>query len=144
MADIVPHDLFRAMAAGEIVIGSHTFKAALFTSSATVDADNVGLSALGATQLSTANGYTSGGATVTVTVADSDGSNNVAVDSSDPSWTASGGSIGPFRYVVWYDDTHASDQIVYELDLGSDVTITTGNTWSVSVASGGLFTIAQV
>lgn len=143
MADIIPHDAMRAMAAAEIAVGSHTFKAALFTSSATVNADNVGLSDLGANQVANGNGYTTGGATVTATVTDSDGSDNVKFDISDPSWTASGGSVGPFRYLVVYDDTHASDQIVYIVDLGTNITITSGGSWSLTVDANGLFTMAQ-
>lgn len=143
MADIIPHDIIRAMGAGEIVIGTHTFKAALFNSSATVGADVVGLSDLGANQVANGNGYTTGGATVTATVTDNDSGDNVKFDISDPSWTASGGSVGPFRYVVVYDDTHASDAIMYIVDLGTNVTVTDGSTWTLNVDANGLFTGAQ-
>lgn len=143
MADIIPHDFLRALGAGEITIGTDTFKAALFNSSATVNADNVGLTDLGANQVANGSGYTTGGATVTATVTDDDTGNSVKYDISDPSWTASGGSIGPFRYVAIYDDTHASDEIMYLVDLGTDVTITDGSTWTLNVDANGLFTAAQ-
>lgn len=144
MADVIPHDFLRAMAAGEIAIGTHTFKCALFTSSATVGPDVTGLSGLGANEVANGNGYTTGGATVTMTITDDDGNNRAAIDSSNPSWTASGGNIGPFRYAVWYDDTHASDQVAYILDLGADVTIVNGQpAWTITVDALGLITIAQ-
>ena len=44
--------------------------------------------------------------------------------------TASGGSVGPFRYIYVYDDTPTSpaDPIVGVYDLGSAVTIGDGGT----------------
>jgi hypothetical protein len=143
MADIIPHDLIRAMANKEVDLDTDTIKVALFTSSATVGADVVGLSDLGANQVANGNGYTTGGVAVTPSLADQDGSDNVKYDISDPSWTASGGSIGPFRYAVVYDDTHASDQIIYIIDLGTNVTISSGASFSIVIDSNGLFTGAQ-
>ncbi len=143
MAGFIPHDVLRAMAAGEIVIGTHTFRVALFTASATVGLDVVGLADLGANQVANGNGYTTAGPTRTVSVTDVDGSDWASVDSQDLSFTASGGSIGPFRYAVWYDDTHASDQILYYEDVGTNITITDGSTWTLTVAANGLFTMAQ-
>lgn len=143
MADIIPHDLIRSMMNKEVDLDTDTIKAALFTSSATVGADVVGLSDLGANQVANGNGYTTGGVAVTPSITDQDGSDNTKYDISDPSWTASGGSIGPFRYLVVYDDTHASDQIIYIVDLGTNVTITSGSTWTLNVDANGLFAGAQ-
>lgn len=43
----------------------------------------------------------------------------------DKTWTASGGSFGPFRYAVVYDDTPTSpaDPIVGYVDYGSAITV---------------------
>jgi hypothetical protein len=47
-------------------------------------------------------------------------------------WTASGGSIGPFRYVILFNDTPTSpaDPLIGYWDIGTNVTITTGNTFT--------------
>ena len=49
----------------------------------------------------------------------------------DVVWTAAGGSFGPFRYVVMYDDTHANDILVAWWDYGSSITVLTGETFTV-------------
>lgn len=49
----------------------------------------------------------------------------------DVVWTASGGSFGPFRYVVMYDDTHANDILIGWWDYGSAITVNTGETFTV-------------
>ena len=54
--------------------------------------------------------------------------------------TASG-SVGPFQYVVIYDDTVASDPLVCWYDYGSAVTLANGETFTVNFGS-SLFTVA--
>lgn len=51
----------------------------------------------------------------------------------DKTWTASGGSFGPFRYAVLYDDTPTTpaDPIVGYVDYGSSVTVNTGETFTL-------------
>lgn len=44
----------------------------------------------------------------------------------DKTITASGGSVGPFRYVVIYDDTHADDPLICWYDYGTSVTLNDG------------------
>jgi hypothetical protein len=97
------------------------------------------------TELSNANGYTSGGISVgTITGAQTSGTMKVS-GGTDPVWTASGGSIGPFRYAVLYNDTPTSpaDPLIGWWDYGSAITLATGETFTADLdQAAGLFTIA--
>lgn len=58
-------------------------------------------------------------------------------------WTASGGSFGPFRYAVLYNDTPVSpaDPLIGWWDYGSSITVNTGETFTVNFGA-SLLTIA--
>lgn len=54
--------------------------------------------------------------------------------------TASGGSVGPFRYVYVYDDTVSGDPIVGVWDYGSSITLNDGETLDLDFdATNGVF-----
>lgn len=142
MADVWYHNILAAAMSGTVDLDSDTTKVILVTDSYTPNADHTQKSDTGANELSTGSGYTAGGVAVTPTVSDVDASNSVTYDTTDPSWTASGGPIGPFRYAIWYDDTHANDLLIYLFDFGSNQTGNDGATIKVTVATGGLFSIA--
>ena len=90
-------------------------------------------------ELSTANGYTSGGATVPVT-SSAQSSGLYTLIASDVTWTASGGSIGPFRYAVFYNDTATNDELIGYLDYGYSVTVASGQTFTLDFdAVAGLY-----
>lgn len=59
----------------------------------------------------------------------------------DVTWTASGGSFGPFQYVAAYDDTHASDILRNWWDYGSALTPAAGESFTVDFGA-STFTIA--
>lgn len=108
-------------------LGSDTLKVLLTNTapslSNTVKADISG-------ELSTANGYTAGGATITVT-SSAQSSGLYTLIASDVTWTASGGSIGPFRYAVIYNDTASSDQLIGYIDYGYSITVASGQTFTI-------------
>jgi hypothetical protein len=97
------------------------------------------------TQISAGNGYTSGGSTTTITLAEVTGTTTVS--GTQVVFTASGGSIGPFRYVVLYNDTTTSPSkpLVAWWDYGSSITLADGETFTVKFSNttpGAIFTLA--
>ena len=108
-------------------LGSDTLKVLLTNTapslSNTVKADISG-------ELSTANGYTAGGATITVT-SSAQSSGLYTLIASDVTWTASGGSIGPFRYSVIYNDSATNDELIGYIDYGYSVTVSSGQTFTI-------------
>jgi hypothetical protein len=118
-----------------------TLKIAL-TNTAPTTATDATLSNI--TQITAANGYSSGGATV-ANAAYSQTSGTGKLTGDDVVFTASGGSIGAFRYAVLYNDTPTSpaDPLIGYWDYGASITITDGNTFTVDFsASNGLLQIA--
>jgi hypothetical protein len=93
------------------------------------------------TDISAGNGYTAGGTAVTIT-ASSQTSGLYKLVGSDVVFTASGGSIGPFRYATLYNDTATNDELIGWWDYGSSITLLTGETLTVDLdASNGILTI---
>jgi hypothetical protein len=95
-------------------------------------------------ELSTANGYTSGGSTTTQSSsAQSSGTYKLVLG--DVVFTASGGTIGPLRYAVLYNDTPTSpaDPLIGWHDYGSSISLldTETLTWDADPTN-GILTIA--
>jgi hypothetical protein len=90
-------------------------------------------------ELSTANGYTAGGATVTIT-SSAQSSGLYTLIASDVTWTASGGSIGPFRYAVFYNSSASNSELIGYIDYGYSVTVASGQTFTLDFdAVSGLY-----
>lgn len=123
---------------GTFDIDSDSFKVALFQSTSNIGAGSTTYAGL-TNEVANANGYTTGGVAVTLTLT---GTTSVAVTfSSNPVWTASGGSITG-RFAVLYEV--GGNVLAYCLldSAPADVTATTGNTLTVAAAVGGVFTLA--
>lgn len=74
----------------------------------------------------------------------SQASGTYTLDFNDLVLTASGGTVGPFRYVYIYDNTPTSpaDPLVAYFDYGSSITLADGETLTITFNASGLFTIA--
>lgn len=86
------------------------------------------------TEISAGNGYTAGGETLTVTSSSQTAGTYTLVITSNIVWTASGGSIAAFRYIVVYNDTATNDELIGFWDIGSEQNITDGSTYTASFA----------
>lgn len=113
---------------GVHVWSSHVFKA-LLTNSAPVATNTVKADL---TEITAANGYSAGGMTLdSVTLTETTGTAKVTI--ADEVLTASGGSIGPFRYVAIYNDTATSpaDALIMWYDYGSSITLADTETFTI-------------
>lgn len=122
---------------GTFDLDTDSFKMALFLSTSNLGAATTTYAGV-TSEHAAANGYTTGGIAVTITLS---GTTTVTVDSTDPVWTASGGSITA-RFAAIYEV--AGDVLCYALldSTPADVTATAGNTLTVQINASGIFTFA--
>lgn len=113
---------------GAVNLNTDTLKVYLTNNAPSASADDVLTDLAGITE---EHGYAA--ADTTNTYSEASGTGTLA--GTDVVWTASGGSFGAFRYVVLYDDTHASDILIGWWDYGSSITVNTGETFTVDFAA---------
>ena|SRR3990172_6065237 len=92
-------------------------------------------------EITAGNGYTAGGEDMQNGWTEAAGT--ATATAVDIVWTAAGGSIGPFRYVVAYNDTQTAplDALVNWWDYGSAITLNDGETFTVDFGA-SWFTLA--
>lgn len=95
-----------------------------------------------AVEVAAGNGYTKGG-TASAGTAYSQTSGMASLTGGNVAFTASGGTIGPFRYAVLYDNTSgttATRSVIDWWDYGSSITLADTEVLTVNV-SGGILSI---
>jgi hypothetical protein len=105
---------------GEHDFGADTFKIALYTSSATLDATTTAYSA---TNETSGTGYTAGGNTLTVSTTPTSSGTTAYISFSNTTWSTA--SITA-RGALIYNSTNANKAVAV-LDFGSDKTSTAGD-----------------
>ena len=128
------------LAEGKFGLGTDTLK--VYLSNTTPDAAADGVKA-DLAEISAGNGYTAGGNTASITSSSQTSGTYKLVLGDPATWTASGGSIGPFRYAVLYSDTAASDELIGYWDYGTSITLADGESFAVDFdPSTGVLTLA--
>lgn len=117
-------------------LGSDTLTVALTAAANAPVASNTVLANL--TQVSYTN--LSARAITTTTSAQTSGTYKLVL--ADLVLTASG-AVAPFRYVVVYNDTATNDELICWYDYGSEITMASGDTFTIDFdSSAGFLTIA--
>src|SRR5690349_20036099 len=107
-------------------LNADTLKIALTNTAPTVSTNAV---LADITEISAGNGYSAGRATVgSTSYAQTTGTAKLA--GNDVTITASGGTIGPFRYWVLYNATAASGPLIEYWDRGASLTLQNGESWT--------------
>lgn len=121
-------------------LNADVLKVALTNTAPTAATDNGLLTGSSHPPPAAANGYTAGGNTPTNS-GYSQTSGTGALVLVDTVFTATAGGIGPFRYVLLYDDTATNKELIGYWDYGSSITLADGETFTVDFGA-NVLTIA--
>lgn len=122
---------------GEHNLNTHTIKAYLSNAVPSASDDDIKTDLA---EITPEHGYPDGGVDIENTYSEVAGVGTVY--GVDKVITAAGGTVGPFQYVVLYNDDHASDALIAWLDYGVAVTLNDGETFTIDFdVSGAVFTV---
>ena len=129
----------------DVAAKQHDFSADLFKVALTNNLPvNTNTVLANITQISGTNGYTTGGEDVVNSFVETGGVVTVSI-SAPIVWTASGGTIGPFQYVVLYNDTPTTPAIdpliCWWTRAAGAVTLQIGETFTFAPTGNDLFTL---
>lgn len=116
-----------ANAVHDLRAAGHTLRVAL-TNTAPVATNTVFANI---TEIAAGNGYAAGGEDIQNDYTETAGTGTLT--GVDVTWTAAGGAIGPFQYVVLYNDTPVApaDPLIGWWDNGSPITLADGESFTV-------------
>lgn len=119
-------------------LDADSYKIALFQSTSNIGSGSTTYAGV-TNEVANGNGYTTGGNSVTLSRS---GTSTVTFDATDPAvWTASGAGITA-RYAVLYEV--GGNVLCYCLldSTPADVTVTSGNTLTITINASGVFTLS--
>jgi hypothetical protein len=116
-------------------LGSDTLKFVLTNTAPTAATDTVFDPITKHPPPAAANGYPSGGIAATIDSSSETGGTYTLASTTDKVFTATAGGIGPFRYVILYDDTATNDELIAYWDYGSSITLASGETFTIDVTA---------
>lgn len=122
---------------GAVNLNTDTLKVYLSNATPSASLDDIKTDLAEITMTNEVN-HGAGGADTTNTYSETSGTGTLA--GTDVTFLASGGTVGPFQYVVMYDDTHASDILISWWDYGSALTLNDGESFTVDFGA-SIFTL---
>lgn len=133
----------------DLIDGKHNFSSNTFKVMLTNTAPTTNMTAktdmteVASTTSGTANGYTAGGATVTMTASTSSGVAKVAGSNAVITAASTAGiQIGPFQYAVLYNSTTSGNPVISWWDYGTAITLAPSEVLTVVFdATNGIFTV---
>jgi hypothetical protein len=138
MASLVYDSFWDDVIRGLLDVDSGAFKCMLTTSAYTEDKKNhLTRSQVVASEVAAGAGYTTGGATVTVTVTKTTANDTVVISLGGATWTTAAGQQLTARKAVYYNvvGTAATDRLVAVVDFTTDQIASNGGTLTLSAST---------
>lgn len=120
---------------------SHTYKVKLLTA-ATYDATDVTLAETGGTEVTNANGYTTGGATLTGVAVTTVTTDDAKFDANDVVWSATGSGITA-SFAILYNDTATNDPPVAFINFDGSESAGAGTDFIIQWNAAGIVTFTK-
>lgn len=119
-----------------------TYKLILY-SALTFDATQTTLAGLTGTEVTNANGYTTGGLTLTNVTVTTVNTNGAKFDADDAIWSATGSGISAVKGII-YNDTDSGDPPLWYINFDGTKIATAGNDFKVIWPANGIATLGVV